>query len=135
MLRSRLLLALAAAMMLCGLGASAGCTIFDDDQRRTLNWLDESLTPSSPTARGLLLPVAVPVGVAGLVTDAVVVNPVLAIDDAWYVTRDFLWTRGEDESTLRRVLVAPFAAVATPVVFAGDWLLRVLFPFDPYEEE
>lgn len=115
--------------------ALSGCTVFDDEQRRTLNWLDESLAPESAGARYALLPVAVPVGFVALTADAVVVNPVMSIDDAWLDTRDLLWTRGEDVSNLRRVLVAPFAAAATPIVFAGNWLGRCLFPFDPYEAE
>ncbi|MCR9247854.1 MAG: hypothetical protein NXI31_22730 [bacterium] len=120
--------------LFCSLGLS-GCTVFDDDHRRTLNWLDESLTPESAGTRYALLPVAVPVGVVGLASDMLVVNPVLAIDDAWGDTVELLWTPDEDSSNLRRVLVAPFTALATPVVFAGDWLARCLFPIDPREDE
>ena len=118
--------ALLAAALPCG-----ACTVFDSDQRRTLDWLDESLTPSSAAARGALLPVAVPVGLLGLGSDMLVVNPVLAVDDAWGDTVELLWTPTADETNLRRALVAPFAALATPLVFAGDWLGRCLFPFDP----
>ena len=51
--------------------------------------------------------------------DLTVVHPVASIDDAWDDTADLLWTpRGE--STLRKVLFVPVAALATPVVFAAD---------------
>lgn len=80
----------------CGL---PGCTTMRDDSRRTLDALDRNLTPSSPVARGLLLPVAIPVGLGGLLCDTVVVNPVCALDDAWLDTTDLLWT-SRDESML-----------------------------------
>ena len=111
----------------------AGCTTLRDDSRRTLDLLDANLTPGSPVARGLLLPVAIPVGFAGLVCDTVVVNPVCAIDDAWLDTTDLLWT-SRDESTLRRTLFTPLAALATPLVFGLDWLWRSLVPLAPRRE-
>ena len=114
----------------CG---AAGCTTSRDDSRRTLDLLDANLTPGSPVARGLLLPVAIPVGFAGLVCDTVVVNPVCAIDDAWLDTTDLLWT-SRDESTLRRTLFTPLAALATPLVFGLDWLWRSLVPLAPRRE-
>ena len=114
----------------CG---SAGCTTSRDDSRRTLDLLDANLTPSSPVARGLLLPLAIPVGFTGLVCDTLVVNPVCAIDDAWLDTTDLLWT-SRDESTLRRTLFTPLAALATPVVFGLDWLWRSLVPLAPRAE-
>ena len=80
-----------------------------------------------------MLPLAIPVGVGGLVTDAVLVNPVLCIDDAWGDTVELLWS-SEDESNMRRALFAPLAAVATPFVFAGDWFWRSLWPIEPRQE-
>jgi hypothetical protein len=104
------------------------------DSRRTLHLLDENLTPASPTARQLALPLAIPVGFAALVVDSVLVNPVCAIDDAWGDTVELLWTpRGE--SALRRTVFTPLAATATPLVFAGDWLLRSLLPLPPRQPE
>ena len=113
-------------------GLFAACTAVRD-HRHTLDWLDATLTPTSPTARGLLLPVAIPVGCVGLLADVLLVNPVLAIDDAWGDTTDLLWT-SQEESVLRRVLFTPIAAVATPFVFAGDWLGRSLLPLEPRRE-
>ena len=113
---------------------SSSCTVFDRDHRRTLDWLDQSLTPSSQTARVLLLPVSIPVGVAGLVLDVALVNPVRAIDDAWADTVDVLWT-AENETSLRRVLIAPLSAIATPIVFGFDWFWRCLWPLEPNKED
>jgi len=110
--------------------SASGCTAIRRDSRRTLDWLDTSFTPSSPVARAALLPVAIPVGLAGLLTDTLVVNPVYAIDDAWGDTVDLLWTPS-DESPLRRTLITPLAAIATPFVFGGEWLWRSIVPKAP----
>lgn len=120
--------------LLLGLILLAGCTTMRDDSRRTLGWLDRTFTPESPVARGALLPVAIPVGFAGLLTDTIVVNPVYAVDDAWGDTVDLLWT-SRDESPLRRALFTPLAAVGTPFVFAADWLWRSLVPTAPRVDE
>lgn len=107
-----------------------GCTVFSSSHRHTVDLLDENLTPGSRGARIALLPVAVPVGLMGLTVDAVVVNPVLAVDDAWQDTRALLWS-APDETSFRRAMFVPFAALATPVVFTGDWLWRSLWPLEP----
>jgi len=111
-----------------------GCTVFSSQQRHTLDWLDRNLTPGSSGVREALLPVAIPVGVIGLASDALVVNPAMAIDDAWRDTVELLWS-AQDETSMRRALFAPLAAVATPVVFASDWLWRSLWPLEPRREE
>jgi hypothetical protein len=116
-------------VILLALGA---CTTMRDDSRRTLDWLDAHAAPDSPTARAWLLPVAVPVGLLGWTADTVVVNPIAAIDDAWLDTRGLLW-ESKEESTLRRVLFTPLAALATPVVLGTDWLMRAVFPIEPHE--
>lgn len=110
-----------------------GCTAVREDSRRTLDSLDGNFTPASPTTRTVLLPVAIPVGFCGLLTDTLLVNPAFAIDDAWRDTVDLLWTP-RDESPLRRALFTPLAALATPLVFAGDWLGRSVFPIPPRQE-
>jgi hypothetical protein len=112
----------------------AGCTTVRSDSRRTLDWLDGSLTPGSAGARAALLPVAIPVGFTGLVCDTVVVNPVCAVDDAWGDTVDVLWT-SSGESGLRRALFVPLAALGTPFVFVGDWLWRSIVPTAPRADD
>lgn len=77
---------------------------------------------------------AIPVGFGALLGDSLVVNPAFAIDDAWLDTVDVLWTP-DDESPLRRALFTPLAALATPLVFAGDWLGRCVLPLPPHKED
>lgn len=107
-----------------------------DGSRRTLDLCDANLAPApeSTTTRALLLPIAVPVGCVAGIVDTVAVNPVCAVDDAWADTVDCLW-RSRDESALRRVLFVPLAALATPIVFGGDWLGRSVFPIPPRADE
>lgn len=121
-------------LLVVAMACTAGCTMFDRDNRRTLNLLDANVAPSSTAGRVALLPVAIPVGCVALVADAVVVHPVTAIDDAWGDTVEALWS-SRNESPLREVVFTPLAAVATPVVFAGDWLWRCLWPIDPREPD
>jgi hypothetical protein len=106
------------------------CTTVRDDSRRTVHWLDASLTPESNGARMALLPLAIPVGLGGLAVDTAVVNPACAVDDAWGDTVELLWTSRE-ESALRRALFTPLAALATPFVFGSDWVWRCVVPTEP----
>ena len=101
--------------------------MFRTDNRRTLNLLDRELAPEDTAAKVALAPLALPAGVAAFAADLAVVHPIATIDDAWDDTEALLW-RSEDESALRRALVVPFAAVATPIVFVGDWFGRWLLP-------
>ncbi|MCB9876948.1 MAG: hypothetical protein H6835_05015 [Planctomycetes bacterium] len=120
------------AVMLCALPLlGAACAMANGDRRRVLNVLDHNLTPSSATGRWLLSPVALPVGIVAGVADAVVVHPVSQLDDAWLDTVDLLWVSHGD-SPLRRAVLIPVAALATPLVFAGDWFGRAVFDIDDH---
>lgn len=116
-------------LLLLLVGTSAACSMLRTDNRRTLNALDAAFTPDSTAGKVALAPVALPVGLAAFAADLTIVHPVVTLDDAWDDTTDLLWTpRGE--STLRKVLFVPVAAVATPVVFAVDWFGRWLLPVE-----
>lgn len=113
-----------ASLLLASLGA---CTMFEDDYRRTLNLLDDDFTPDSTAGKVALAPLALPVGVLAFVADAAIVHPITCIDDAWLDTVELLWD-SEDETTLRWALMTPVSALATPLVFAGDLLVRWTLP-------
>jgi hypothetical protein len=122
--------ALGAALAL----ALAGCAVFEADNRRTLNALDEHAAPRGAAARWALSPVALPVSLVAALADMAIVHPICSIDDAWHDTVDWLWTpRGE--SKFRRAVLLPLSALATPFVFTGDLAARVLFPVPPHGEE
>ncbi len=116
-------------------GALLGsCAVFEQENRVTLNALDEQFTPDSSTARWALAPLALPVGLVGAATDIVLVHPARVVDDAWGDTVELLWTPGS-ESRFRRAVMLPLVTVATPFVFLGDWLWRAAFAVPPREEE
>ena len=106
--------------------AWSSCAFLRPENRRTLNYLDANLAPQSATARILLSPVALPVGVAAGVADAVVVHPLTQVDEAWRDTLDVLWDY-DQSSSFRQVLLTPLSVLATPLVFAGDWFCRAVF--------
>lgn len=101
--------------------------MFEDDYRRTLNLLDDDFTPDSTAGKIALAPIALPVGVLAFVADAAIVHPITCIDDAWLDTVELLWD-SQDETTLRWALMTPISALATPLVFAGDLVVRWTLP-------
>jgi hypothetical protein len=117
------------AALLLASSLSVGCAFADRDNRRTLNYLDAHAAPTSAAARWALSPVALPAAIGAGALDAVVVHPATQFDDAWRDTVELLWDY-ERDSSFRAVLLTPLSAVATPVVYSGDWLLRSVFDVD-----
>ncbi len=113
---------------------ATACAASEHDNRRTLNALDDQLTPDSVSARWIAAPVTLPIGVVSLAVDAAVVHPCCVFDDAWGDTVEWLWTP-HGASRFRRAVMIPLSALATPFVFAGDWLGRALFDIDPRKED
>lgn len=109
---------------------ATSCAIANPDNRRTLNALDANLAPASATARWLALPVTLPAGVLGVAADAVIVHPCCVFDDAWGDTVEWLWEPRE-ESRFRLAVMTPLRAVATPIIFLGDWLARATMNVPP----
>jgi hypothetical protein len=109
------------------------CAIFEGENRRTLNALDEHLAPQSTAARWALSPLALLLGFGALAGDLLLVHPVCSVDDAWGDTVEWLWTpRGE--TRFRRTVMLPLVTVATPLVFAGDLAGRSVFPIEPRKD-
>ncbi len=117
--------------LLCSLLAS--CAVVERENRRLLSALDEHAIPASEPARWALAPIALPLGLAAVTTDAVIVHPATVLDDAWGDTVEWLWTSRGD-SRFRRAVMLPLVTIATPVVFSGDWLGRAVFAFPPRRE-
>lgn len=106
----------------------AACSMTRPENRRTLHALDASAAPDSAGARWAAAPLAFPAGLLALALDAVIVHPACSVDDAWGDTRAWLWTPDPEASRFRRAMLLPLAALATPFVWAGDWIGRILLP-------
>ena len=119
--RAGILLALLGA-----LGLSA-CSMMSKDNRRVLNLMDKGIQPKSAAARVALAPPAVAVATLGLALDAAVVHPVHELPDAWDDVYQLYW-KPRNYDILRKAILFPPIVVLTPPTFAGDWVLRVLFP-------
>lgn len=124
----------AVALLLLTSWVPGGCAVFEEENRHTLNAMDEHLTPESEAMRWTLAPLALPVGLVGATADIVLVHPARVIDDAWGDTTELLWT-SRGESRFRRAVMLPLVTVATPFVFIGDWLWRAAFAVPPREDE
>jgi len=103
-----------------------GCAVFDGDNRRLLNAMDAKIHPGSTGTRIALAPAAVPVGTAALAADMVLVHPVCMIPRAADDVYQLYW-KPREMDWLRRVILYPVFAIATPPTFVGDWLARSLF--------
>ncbi len=120
--------ALTLAAML-GISLLFGCAVFNEDNRRALNQLDEWITPESTAARAALSPAAIPVGTAAGAADMVLIHPVCSIPEAWDDVYELYWKPREMEF-IRKALLIPINIVLTPPTFVGDWILRSLFDFN-----
>jgi hypothetical protein len=104
-----------------------GCAMFNRNNTRALNFVEAHLVPSDPLSKKLSYPVTIPVSLAAVIFDMVLLHPISVIPDAARDSRD-LWQdlpwREQYFTTSASVL--PRAAF-TPIFFTGDFLGRSLF--------
>jgi hypothetical protein len=103
-----------------------GCAVFDEDNRRSLNSLDEVIAPQSPANQIALAPFAVPVASGALLVDAFAVNPVYAVKPAALDTYELYWKPREVEPLTRAMLFVPIV-VLTPPTFVASWFVHSFF--------
>ena len=109
--------------------ASTGCAVFDEDNRRLVNLMDDRIQPESTAARIALAPVVVPAATVALAGDAVLTHPAHQVAPAWDDVYQLYWKPREIDP-LRKAILFPLCVVLTPPSFAGDWLMRSIFDFD-----
>ena len=115
------------ALLLLWVTLLAGCSMTERRNRRLLTSMDEDVRFESPVARVAWAPVFVPVGTAALAVDAAVVHPVAILPKCWRDTYSVCWKQENTDPYIWAVYFGP-RAVLTPVVFAGDWIGRILLP-------
>lgn len=100
-----------------------GCAVANDNNRRTLNKLDEVIAPQSTGAQIALAPVAIPVASGALAVDAFLVNPAYAVKPAADDTYELYWKPRDVEPLTRAMLFIPIV-VLTPPTFVTSWLIH-----------
>ena len=105
---------------------TAGCAVVDKNNRPVTRFFDENAAPDSKGVRLALAPIAIPVGMTTLAIDAVLINPVLQLPEAFSET---IWLLSEVDSTgPLEIVVFPMRVVTFVVVFTGLELTLCFFP-------
>ena len=105
---------------------TAGCAVVDENNRPVTRFFDENAAPDSKGVRLALAPIAIPVGMTTLAIDAVLINPVLQLPEAFSETMGLV---SEVDSTgPLEIVVFPMRVVTFVVVFTGLELALCLFP-------
>lgn len=114
------------ATLLAVVGPMTGCAINSHKNRRTLNKLDDVVTPQSAGAQIALAPLAIPVASGALLVDASVVNPVVALEPAAEDTYDLYWKPRNREPLTQAMLFLPIV-VLTPPTYVVSWFIHAFF--------
>jgi len=124
--RARIIV-LVACLLLC-----AGCAAFNRDNTPTLNFVENKVLPEKGAGRYVAYPLLLPVALAAVTVDAVIVHPISVAHDAYLDTKEALW---EDFDWQHRYFTECFAlvprTVATPIVLAACFLGRSTFDIEP----
>lgn len=109
--------------------ASSGCALTQRDHISTTNWMDRTIVPDNRVAQVALTPVLVPLCVATLAVDNLVICPVVHLPSAWDDCGDFFTAETGDYYADMGFL--PVKTALTPIVFAGSWFGRSVFAVEP----
>jgi len=105
-----------------------GCAFMNRDNTPALNLVEDNLWPEATGWRVVAFPVVFPIGLVAVITDGLIIHPVTVIDDAAGDTGDILWDEWDwDEHYVTECAALPWRAVATPLIFIGDFLGRWFF--------
>lgn len=96
------------------------CAFMDKKNRRITTQLDESMAPESDLGKTLMAPIAIPVGAGSLLTDALVLQPLVAIPMALGDTIDFIWMNPSGGIILQSFLFVP-KVIFTPITLGIMW--------------
>jgi hypothetical protein len=118
---------LALLLLSAALLAPPGCAWRNREHTPLFNASEKYLVPMTQPARAMSFPVTVPVSLAAVAVDLLLVHPVMELPRAYDDTKDALWelhwADWKGEAFTQAASLLPRVAL-TPVVFAGDWLGR-----------
>ncbi len=118
-------------LVMAALVFSTQCAMTSVHHIAVTNWTDRHITPDSRAAQWAMTPVLVPVCLVTLLIDNFIVAPIAQLPSAFEDAGDFFTHRVGGYFT--EAGLSPFRLVLTPVVFAGSWIIRSFFGFDPKE--
>jgi hypothetical protein len=119
--------ALLALLLAAALPASAGCAWRNREHTPLFNASEKYLVPREQPARALSYPVTVPVSLAAVTLDLLLVHPAMELPRAYDDTKDALWDirwRDWREGAFTESAKLLPRVALTPAMFAGDWLAR-----------
>ncbi len=111
----------------------SGCAWRNREHTPLFNASEKYLVPKSQPARAISYPVTVPVSLAAVTLDLLLIHPLMELPKAYDDTKDALWDLhwGDWKGSAFTASTTLLPRVAlTPVVFAGDWLGRSIVGSD-----
>lgn len=104
---------------------TSGCAVFNRDNTPALNLVERKLFPEDKTARLAAYPVLIPLSLAAVTLDMVLLHPASQIPKSWKDTRESLWDDFQWENMyVTESAALPLRVAATPVIFGGSFLAR-----------
>ena len=107
----------------------AHCAAFNRKNTPLVVAVEEHLVPKSTTGKIVAFPLILPVGIVAGLLDVFIVHPVSVVPNAAADVRRLIWEPQKQSGYVTVVGSVPFKLVATPILFALDWLARSAFDF------
>jgi len=124
-------LGLLPALVIC-----CGCAVLNPENRRTFNFVKQTLVPRYEEPNFWQYCVLVPAGLGAVTLDTFIVHPAMVLDDAWDDTAALLWSRFEwEDHYVTECALLPLRAATTPLVYVPIWLFRAAFDVSESEEQ
>lgn len=105
----------------------SGCAWARRDNRPVWNAFEAHLVPESTGTFVATLPLTVPAGLLAIAVDTLVAHPIQVLDDAWDDSVGLWHDVPFAAHYYTQSALLPVRAAATPVWFAGSFVLRSLF--------
>ncbi len=106
------------------------CAGFNKRNTPLIVAVEENLVPNKQPQKILLAPLYIPIGIVGGILDIFIIHPAIQTGSAYIDTKDFLWNI-EFNGYVTEMGSLPIRALASPVVFSIDWLIRSAFDVTP----
>lgn len=108
------------------------CAIFNRENHRLVNIVEEKVVPKNLTLKIIAAPIYIPIGIVSGILDVFIIHPIAVLPKVADHTIDSLWTpKGHKYITTMGII--PFSMIATPFFFFGDWTYHWFFEEGPYK--